>query len=81
MTPQGPGRGEAPVWGGDGTFRSLPYASLDVTKYFKFPATNSSSPPPPPRPDDHVIAIEAMDYNANEPAGQRASDPSGRRST
>ena len=27
----GPGRGEAPVWGGDGAFRSLPYYTLDVT--------------------------------------------------
>ena len=45
----GPGRGEAPVWGGDGTFRSLPYASLDVTSSF---ASNSTSP--------HTLAIEAM---------------------
>ena len=28
----GPGRGEAPIWGGDGGFRSLPYASYDVTE-------------------------------------------------
>lgn len=27
----GPGRGEAPVWGGDGAYRAMPYASLDVT--------------------------------------------------
>ena len=29
----GPGRGEAPVWGGDGKFRSLPYQTLDVTAH------------------------------------------------
>ena len=28
----GPGRGEAPIWGGDGGFRALPYASYDVTE-------------------------------------------------
>lgn len=27
----GPGRGEAPVWEGDGTFRSLPFTTLDLT--------------------------------------------------
>jgi hypothetical protein len=27
----GPGRGEAPVWGGDGTFHGLPIQTLDVT--------------------------------------------------
>eukprot|EP01050_Picozoa_sp_SAG11_P012697 SAG11_NODE_1429_length_4936_cov_5.029539_3_plen_589_part_00 len=27
----GPGRGEAPVYGGDGKFRSLPYMTLDLT--------------------------------------------------
>ena len=27
----GPGRGEAPVFGGDGAFRSLPYYTLDLT--------------------------------------------------
>ena len=27
----GPGRGEAPVWGGDGRFRNLPVQTLDVT--------------------------------------------------
>ena len=37
----GPGRGEAPVWDGDGVFRSLPYATLDVTKLF------APTPPPP----------------------------------
>ena len=31
----GPGRGEAPVWGGDGLFRSLPYTSLEVTEFFQ----------------------------------------------
>jgi len=30
----GPGRGEAPVWGGDGIFRSLPYTTLEVSSYF-----------------------------------------------
>ena len=30
----GPGRGEAPVWDGDGAFRSLPYATLDLTSHF-----------------------------------------------
>ena len=29
----GPGRGEAPVWGGDGVFRSLPYYTLDITRF------------------------------------------------
>ena len=28
----GPGRGEAPVFGGDGRFRSLPYRTFDVTE-------------------------------------------------
>jgi hypothetical protein len=27
----GPGRGEAPVWEGDGQFRSLPYYTLDLS--------------------------------------------------
>ena len=27
----GPGRGEAPVWGGDGAFRALPIATVDLT--------------------------------------------------
>ena len=27
----GPGRGEAPVWGGDGTFHAMPIQTLDVT--------------------------------------------------
>ena len=30
----GPGRGEAPVFGGDGVFRALPYGTLDVTSFF-----------------------------------------------
>ena len=30
----GPGRGEAPVWEGDGAFRSLPYTALDLTTTF-----------------------------------------------
>ena len=30
----GPGRGEAPVFDGDGVFRSLPYYTLDVTDFF-----------------------------------------------
>ena len=29
----GPGRGEAPVWDGDGRFRSLPYYTLDVSSF------------------------------------------------
>jgi hypothetical protein len=29
----GAGRGEAPVWDGDGQFRRLPYTTLDVTKH------------------------------------------------
>eukprot|EP01049_Picozoa_sp_SAG25_P014630 SAG25_NODE_2655_length_1467_cov_0.983187_1_plen_400_part_00 len=29
----GPGRGEAPVYGGDGRFRSLPYMTLDLTDH------------------------------------------------
>jgi len=28
----GPGRGEAPIWGGDGGFKALPYATYDVTQ-------------------------------------------------
>jgi len=35
----GPGRGEAPVWDGDGLFRSLPYATLDVTPSLTTPGT------------------------------------------
>ena len=30
MVDLGPGRGEAPVWDGDGVFRSLPYTTLDL---------------------------------------------------
>jgi hypothetical protein len=33
----GPGRGEAPVWEGDGVFRHLPYTTLDVTSQFSTP--------------------------------------------
>lgn len=43
----GPGRGEAPVWGGDGKFRSLPYQTLDVTAHLSAAGTA-------------VVAIEAM---------------------
>ena len=43
----GPGRGEASVFGGDGTFRSLPYYTLDLTKDL---AKKSTA----------VIAVEAM---------------------
>ena len=43
----GPGRGEAPVWGGDGFFRSIPYATLDVTAHLAVPGSR-------------VVAIEAM---------------------
>ena len=41
----GPGRGEAPVWGGDGAFRDLPYVSYDVTAAVRAssgPASNLS---------------------------------------
>ena len=43
----GPGRGEAPVFGGDGVFRSLPYTTLDVTSLL-----------PAGRPA--VLALQAM---------------------
>jgi len=39
----GPGRGEAPVWGGDGAFRSLPYVSLDATAAVRASAGAQSS--------------------------------------
>jgi hypothetical protein len=45
----GPGRGEAPVWGGNGKFHSLPYHTLDVSGYL-------SSPGPA------VLAIEAAHH-------------------
>jgi len=43
----GPGRGEAPVWDGDRTLRSLPYTTLDVTNRLLSPGK-------------HVLALEAM---------------------
>ena len=36
----GPGRGEAPVWEGDGTFRSLPYMTLDVSEQLTSPTSS-----------------------------------------
>jgi hypothetical protein len=54
----GPGRGEAPVFEGDGIFRSLPYATLDLTNHFTPPPSSSSlleSESPVV-----VVAIEAM---------------------
>ena len=51
MRPQlvnlGPGRGEAPVFGGDGAFRSLPYYTLDLTSSFS-------------KAGSSVIAVECM---------------------
>jgi hypothetical protein len=44
----GPGRGEAPVWGGDGTFRSLPITTIDLTA-----ALSSGGP-------GHTLALQAM---------------------
>jgi hypothetical protein len=35
----GPGRGEAPVWEGDGGFRGMPYATLDLTQALSTPGT------------------------------------------
>lgn len=43
----GPGRGEANVWLGDGTYRSLPYTTLDVTSYLSMGGK-------------HVLALQAM---------------------
>ena len=43
----GPGRGEAPVWEGDGGFRGMPYATLDLT--------SALSPPGPA-----VLALQCM---------------------
>ena len=43
----GPGRGEAPVWGGAGTFHGLPITTLDLT------ATLSA-------PGQHILALQAM---------------------
>ena len=43
----GPGRGEAPVFGGDGLFRSLPITTLDVSALF---ATGGT----------YVLALQAM---------------------
>jgi len=42
----GPGRGEAPVLGGDGLYRSLPYATLDVTRFLAA--------------GKHALALQAM---------------------
>jgi hypothetical protein len=47
----GPGRGEARVWGGDGLFRSMPYATLDVTAELSAAGTS-------------VLALQAMESNA-----------------
>jgi hypothetical protein len=46
----GPGRGEAPVWGGDGVFRSLPVQTLDLTAVL----TAGGS---------HVLALQTMHQN------------------
>ena len=50
----GPGRGEAPVWDGDGAFRALPYTTLDVTA--ALPAGGAAA----------VLALQAM--NGGGPA-------------
>jgi hypothetical protein len=42
----GPGRGEAPVWDGDGAFRALPFTTLDL----------SAALPPGP----HTLALQVM---------------------
>jgi hypothetical protein len=47
----GPGRGEARVWEGDGVFRSMPYATLDVTAELSAVGTS-------------VLALQAMESNA-----------------
>ncbi len=44
----GPGRGESPVWEGDGVFRALPITTLDLTAVL---ATGGPS---------HVLALQAM---------------------
>ena len=51
----GPGRGEAPVAGGDGVYHSLPYITLDLTAHF------SAGGPT-------VIALQTMQFGANAPA-------------
>jgi len=43
----GPGRGEATVRDGDGTYRNLPYTTLDVTSHFTTPGK-------------HVLALQTM---------------------
>jgi alpha-L-rhamnosidase len=47
----GPGRGEAPVWEGDGKFRNLPYATLDVTAALKQSGAGGAS-----------LAVQACPY-------------------
>ena len=42
----GPGRGEAPVWEGDGLFRSLPFTTLDLTSALT--------------PGPHTLALQIM---------------------
>jgi hypothetical protein len=43
----GPGRGEAPVFGGEGTFHGLPITTLDLTSVLSAPG-------------EHVLALQAM---------------------
>jgi len=52
----GPGRGEAPVVGGDGRFRSIPYTTLDVADYM-IDAVRTNG-------QNVVIAVEAMQAQA-----------------
>lgn len=47
LVDMGPGRGEAPVWDGDKTLRSLPYTTLDVSVHLLTPGK-------------HVLALEVM---------------------
>ena len=51
----GPGRGEARVWNGDGTFRSMPYFTHDVTSYLQ-------------NKTNIVIAMETMNANPSPKA-------------
>ena len=50
----GPGRGEAPVTGGDGRFRSQPYVTVDLTKFFM----ESGSV---------LLALQTMEFGGFEP--------------
>jgi hypothetical protein len=52
----GPGRGEAPIWGGNGTYMEKPYQTLDVTRFL-------------PDGGDLVLAIQGLGATGGKGTG------------